>query len=268
MFRRWGYPIIRCTRCALVVTGACEDVSTSSIYGREYYEGGAKDGHCAYEHYGASEQILKTEFSRILRRLRKQVGAGRLLEIGCAYGFFLQVAARWFEVVGVELSEYAAQEAQARGFNIHVGDVLDARLPSNSFDAVVLFDTIEHVRQPRAVLEEVYRVLSPGGVVLITTGDIGSLHARLLGANWRLMTPPQHLFFFARNTMQRLLSSIGFKGLRFECPWKLVPASLILYQARQWYGMPLALERRLGKLGIPVNLFDTMRVTAVKPHCA
>jgi predicted SAM-dependent methyltransferase len=70
-------------------------------------------------------------------------------------------------------------------------------------DVITMFDVIEHLPQPREVLARCYRYLKPGGVIVITTGDFASIVARWAGAKWRLMTPPQHLWYFTKESLRR-----------------------------------------------------------------
>ena len=100
---------------------------------------------------------------------------------------------------------------------------------------------------------------------MITTGDFGSLAARLTGARWRLMTPPQHLWFFTRQSMQRLASGLGLAVEHLDHPWKLVPASLIAFQLQRMLGLRSASAVGASAIGVPVNLFDTMRVVLRSP---
>jgi 2-polyprenyl-3-methyl-5-hydroxy-6-metoxy-1,4-benzoquinol methylase len=221
---------------------------------------------------------LRRTFRRLLRTMQRlgMTGAnpaagthgksGRLLEIGCAYGFFLQEAARaGFEVAGIELAAEAAEHARGRGLNVTTGiadEVVLGKL--GSFDVIVLLDVIEHLEDPHGTLALCERHLNPGGVIVLTTGDFGSLAARMTGESWRLMTPPQHLWFFSAESMRRLAPSLGLRLEVYDHPWKLVPLALILFQIRRMLGLkPTA--ARAGRIGIPVNLFDAMRVVLRKP---
>ena len=109
-----------------------------------------------------------------------------------------------------------------------------------------------------------HRQLRPGGIVVLATGDFGSLAAKVAGVRWRLMTPPQHLWFVTRESMRRLARGIGFRVEHVDHPWKIVPASLIVFQLRRMLGMRSANATHASRLGIPVNLFDAMRVVMRK----
>jgi len=127
-----------------------------------------------------------------------------------------------------------------------------------------MLDVIEHLEAPDQVLRTVHRHTRPGALLVITTGDFGSLTARLFGRRWRLMTPPQHLWFFTERSLARLLEERGFRVLRTRRPWKVVPLHLIAYQLSRYLGGQSWLRRVRIPGGMPVNLFDAMRVIAVR----
>ena len=133
-----------------------------------------------------------------------------------------------------------------------------------ALDVVTLFDVIEHLPQPQDVLALACRQLKPGGVIVLTTGDFASLAARVMGAKWRLMTPPQHLWFFTRDSVRRMASALGLTMVHFDHPGKIVPLSLIGFQLRRMLGMRNRPAAGASRIGIPVNLFDAMRVVLRK----
>jgi hypothetical protein len=104
--------------------------------------------------------------------------------------------------------------------------------------------------------------MRPGARLLLTTGDIGSLSARAAGRRWRLMTPPQHLWFFSRTTLGTLLERAGFRVCAVDRPSKLVPLSLMAYQALRMLGARSPESLRAVPGHVRLNLFDTMRVVA------
>jgi SAM-dependent methyltransferase len=141
----------------------------------------------------------------------------RLLDVGCAFGYTLAVAReRGWEVTGVEAAA-AVRERTARELGVRVEpDLLAAHFPAGSFDAVTLWDVIEHLPDPRAALLEVARLLAPGGVCSVVTPDGGSMAARLLGARWEeRQKMPEHIFFFDRPSLSALLRSCGFAPLEW-----------------------------------------------------
>lgn len=262
LFVKNGCAVFRCERCGLGRTDAA-GFDPKAYYTEDYFSGGHEDG---YGDYRAEEPVLRRQFARTVEFIRGFVPGGRLLELGCAYGFFLQEAKPYFDVTGIELAEDAAAYARANGSHVISGIADDATLaPLGMFDVIVLLDVIEHLPDPRTTLTLCDKHLNPDGIIVITTGDFGSLYARLSGKGWRLMTVPQHLWFFTRESMHGLARQLGLRIDRFDHPWKIVPLTLILFQLRRMLGFKPVRERGAAAVGVPVNLFDAMRVVLRKP---
>ena len=131
-------------------------------------------------------------------------------------------------------------------------------------DTVVMLDVIEHLPDPRETLQVVSEKLRRGGYLLLTTGDFSSLAAKLLGTNWRLMTPPQHLWFFTPESLRALGDSVGLEVIDVKYPFKKVPLGLIAYQLFRFVNIQPKLPAWLHKYGIMMNMFDAMRVVMRK----
>jgi SAM-dependent methyltransferase len=260
LYAKNGCDILRCEACGL---GRSE---TSHFDPSAYYTGGYFSGEHAdgYGDYLGAEPVLRREFAGTVDFIRRYRDGGRLLELGCAYGFFLQEAKRWFDVTGIELAADAAAAARRAGLNVITGVADEPTLAGiGAVDVVVLLDVIEHLGDPQATLRLCAGHLNPGGIVVLTTGDFASLYARLAGPRWRLMTPPQHLWFFTPESITRMATSLGLELASLDHPWKLVPLSLIAFQVRRMLGLPTRASR--SRIGLPVNLFDAMRVVLRKP---
>jgi SAM-dependent methyltransferase len=259
-WRKWGYPVLRCA-CGLGATDAA-GFDPNSYYTADYFNGGRRDG---YGDYTASASVLHAEFRGVLNDLRTAgCRGGRLLEVGCAYGYFLDVARdAGFNCHGVELCAEAVAAAKGRGHAVVEGvlteDVVRRHGP---FDAVAMLDVIEHLPDPAGMLELLGKAVQPGGHIVITTGNWNSALSRVMGSRWRLMTPPQHLFFYTPDTLKKLLSNHGFDTINIRSPWKRVPLGLVAYQLTRRLGLRLPLPGFVHRAGVPLNLFDAMRVIA------
>jgi len=236
-----------------------------TYYTEDYFSGARRDG---YADYRGSEPVLRREFARTVDYIRGFRREGRLLELGCAYGFFLEEARRFYDVRGIEIADGAVAFCQARGLSVVGGVAEEATLASfGMVDVIVLLDVIEHLPDPHGTLTLCKRYLNPGGVIVITTGDFSSLYARLAGPNWRLMTPPQHLWFFTPESIRRLSHSLGLELKACDHPWKIVPLALIRFQIRRLLGAaPPASATAANRIGLPVNLFDAMRCVLCNPE--
>jgi SAM-dependent methyltransferase len=208
--RRFHSGLRRCASCG----HAWADLElapgeTVALYGRPYFFGGE------YRDYLADQRILEKSFRlrlRVLDRFLDPARHRRLLEVGCAYGFFLDLArGRFEEAVGLDVAEDGVRHArEALGLDAVRGDVLTHDFGARRFDVACLWDTIEHLPRPDMALERI-RDLSPSGALLaLTTGDLDSLVARLRGGRWRLVHPPTHLHYFTRASLRRVLERHGF----------------------------------------------------------
>jgi SAM-dependent methyltransferase len=173
------------------------------------------------------------------------------------------------QVEGVDISEDAISYARAElRLPVTATDFLHYEVRGN-VDVVCLWDTIEHLEKPHLYLEKASRSMNPGGVIAITTGDIGSVVARLRGARWRQIHPPTHLHYFSKATLTRLLGNYGFR-VRY-CGYEGMYRSLdtmayiILNIKHQKPGLYRVLkEAGLLRWALYMNLYDILFVVAEK----
>ena len=86
---------------------------------------------------------------------------------------------------------------------------------SDLFDVVVMFEVIEHLFDPRLVLEQVQRLLRPGGTLVLSTPNFNALSRFALGNSWAVLSPAEHLYYFTRDSLRALLQAAGFNTTRF-----------------------------------------------------
>jgi SAM-dependent methyltransferase len=262
-FAKNACTILRCSRCGFGRTSQIAPTFDPQVYySASYFHGGVADG---YADYLGSEATLRAEFRQTLRDLlRLHPRRGRLLEFGCAYGFFLEEAKSHFDQVqGIEISADAVRFCQARGLDVRAGAV-DHTTLNGFYDVAVGLDVIEHVLDPQATVRMIASHMHPGSVLLMTTGDWGAPLARLSGPHWRLMTPPEHLSFFTVKSLRLILESAGFQIASCSHPWKRVPLSLIMHQVQRMFRLKRRPVRWLNHWWLPMNLGDAMRVVAIK----
>jgi SAM-dependent methyltransferase len=207
LFVKDDWPIARCPACSLVYVDAVLDRDAlDALYGRDYFEGDT------FAHYLAERDVRVGSARGRVQHLSAIVPGGRLLDVGCAAGFFLEAAAECYAVTGVEISAYASEYArETLGHRVFTGEIFDAPLREGEFDVVTLWDVVEHLADPRSVLAEIARVTRPGGLLALTTGNVEGPLARRDLEHWDLMFPPGHLSFFSPRTVERLLNDAGFE---------------------------------------------------------
>lgn len=147
-------------------------------------------------------------------------GTGRLLEIGAGAGFFLKEAekAGW-SGVGTEIIDAAIDFATRQlGLDVRRGTAEELDLREPPFDAVVLLEVIEHLYEPRRALAAVRAALRPGGLLVLSTPNFRSLSRAMLGSDWTVLSPAEHLFYFTRRSLDRLLVEEGFSAIEHPVP--------------------------------------------------
>lgn len=240
-----GFNIVKCKNCGLTyVNPRLNTKKLHGIYNKEYFENPAfKDGNLTlygYDHYLADREDIRETFRTRLEIINKLCKRGKLLDIGCAYGFFLELAREHgWNARGLEISDAAYRYAKGTlKLNVTNTTLESAKIKSNSFDVATLFDVIEHLPDPKSTIKEIRRILKSKGLIAITTPDIGSLSARVLGRNWEeVKRVREHIYFFSRETLKKLLESLNFNVLRVE-------------SAGRYFSINSAIER--GKIHNPV----------------
>ena len=225
MFAEPPYEIFRCSGCGLVyVTPRLSGEALRAVYGESYWRSDTPKTK-GYADYAQDAPLYLKTFRRRFRLLRRHLGAGRLriLDVGCAAGFFLRVCRELgHDGYGVEISRPIAEVAAAElgADRVWIGD-LDAAVADgppqvfapHSFDLLTMWDVVEHVPDPQALLRRARTLLKPDGRLVIETQNVDSRFARALGARWQHYKHEEHLYHFGPDTARRLLEQAGFELL-------------------------------------------------------
>ena len=208
-----GYQIHRCSSCDhMFVYPVPGEEELSNIY--TFAEG----YHCGQPTL-PQEVALPERFLEAIATIERYASPSRLLDVGCSTGTFLHLAgSRGWSVKGIEFSEDTSQVARAAGLDVVTGTIFSLNPARDKFDALHLAEVIEHVADPRAMLEQARRLLNPGGVLYVTTPNSDAfwpkatyLIFRLIGVPWSHVTPPHHLHQFSAKSLRKLLDDTGFR---------------------------------------------------------
>lgn len=158
---------------------------------------------------------MRPVFKRAANLLIRYKNQGRVLDVGSGFGFFLkEMKERGWKVEGVEISKRAIDYTKnVLGLRVHPGHLEQIGFSDNQFDAITGFYLIEHLAHPMAFLEECYRILKPGGVLLLRyphTTPIKNL-LNLFRIKNRLYDLPAHLSDFSPEMIQLSLEKVGFE---------------------------------------------------------
>ncbi len=264
--RTGGVEILECSSCGLASWRRPPSHRPETVYDAAYFTGASADR--GYDDYGNLESSLRLTFARRLSRMPRPSPGSRLLDVGAAYGFALDEArhAGWM-AVGLEISAAAARRAgELAAGRLVLANASGVPFASDAFDVVTLWDVLEHLPEPHGVLTEVGRILRPGGRLVLTTGDVGSLIARISGSRWHLYTIPEHLFFYTRKSLRILLQAHGFRVESLRAEGAIYTLGYLVERLRKTLLRAPAPNRARwpgSGLRVPVNLFDIVTVQAV-----
>ncbi len=220
--------IVRCLRCSVVYKDPFPPEKTL----KEGYE------ESIDEQYLALLPERRATFAHELRFIERYKQGGRLLDVGCAEGTLLTLAREHgWHVTGVEPNKHFIRWAK-KNYHLSIlqGSVFNKKLKKNSFDVITLLDVIEHVSDPRRFLWRCHELLAPGGMLFISTPDIGSIIARLMRRRWFYILSI-HVFYFTQQTLGRLLSQVSFQEVE-SCRYLLrTRLSYVAEKSRNYLGV-------------------------------
>jgi 2-polyprenyl-3-methyl-5-hydroxy-6-metoxy-1,4-benzoquinol methylase len=265
-----GFRVGKCSQCGFAqVLDVPSAASLSQLYETLHTK------HIKYR----SSQSAQIENILRLKFLQQHIPkGGRVLDAGCATGDFLIEAAEVFEVYGFDISSAAIAHAKTRlpGLSDRLTSWrLEDRRPSyKEFDAVCLWDVIEHVTEPAVVIQKMMDYVKPGGYLLISTPDFGSFTAKLMRSYWAFMIPPYHLGYFSKQSFEHIFTNrVPGKIVSYETRGKTVDLAFFFYKLNQmssWLVPEFILNRmaksRLGRLKLYIPSNDIAYLAVRKPY--
>lgn len=203
-----GFRVVRCRRCSLVyLNPRLRFEGLTALYTTESFVG--------HQLTRAVDESWRPEAEARVKLINDHhPGGGTLLDVGCSTGWFLGAAARaGWKVVGIDVSGTAVAHCRSQGLDARLATITENDLPAAGFDVITMFDSIEHMPSPAAALDAARKLLAPGGILVITTPNIGgffprftyALFGRTLGA-WEHPGPPGHVFQFSEQTLAAALN--------------------------------------------------------------
>jgi 2-polyprenyl-3-methyl-5-hydroxy-6-metoxy-1,4-benzoquinol methylase len=252
-------PIVQCTSCGFV------------------YQNPQPDPECildAYEavvdeRYAEEREGRVHTFRRAVEEIEQFAAPGRLLDIGAHLGVFVEVArAHGWDAVGIEPSRWAVNAARARNVPVRWGTIADLANSDMQYDAITMWDVIEHLPDPSGDVRLLRRALRPGGLIAVSTMDVDAPIARVLGRRWPWYMQ-MHLSYFSRKTLARMIENAGYRVVGIQRHTRIVRLGYVTHQIAERLGPVLgpvarAISRsRLGERLVSIDFGDIITLYAV-----
>jgi 2-polyprenyl-3-methyl-5-hydroxy-6-metoxy-1,4-benzoquinol methylase len=216
------FTLVRCKQCGTeYLSPRPTQDEIGAYYGESYF---MKRTDRGYDNYFS--ESMRREIERVIalnlrdlgfHRFEKRLsGEKRVLDIGCAAGWFLgYMHDRGWDATGVDISQACVEFARAAGLAVYEDDYLEIAF-ARPFDLITLWASIEHLHHPDLFLEKAHDELKEGGLLYISTCRSGGINfMRLYGREWRFYNFPEHLYLFSRSSLKKLLERKGFKIIRY-----------------------------------------------------
>ncbi len=205
LFHKNSFRVVKCNNCNLVyINPRLSEKESKDLY--------TKNIISPAQYYKESQEGDYITFKKRVQWIEEMYGKkGKMLDIGCNIGTFLKAAneSSW-DCYGIDINKSVEEDCKRIGIKFFAATLEEAKFKNDFFDVIVMNDLIEHVHDPRGLINQVHKILKPDGLIFIVTPDIGSITARLLSKRWHHLKPNEHITYFSKPTMRRLLEGQGF----------------------------------------------------------
>lgn len=212
-------PVVRCAGCGLVfLNPRYDDARLTALYQDPQMFIGTIDPEGRSRSIANERPLRVSRFRDEVTALRRFRTGGRLLDIGCGLGFFLEALGPDFDAIGLEWSAPVVQMMRDLPLKVH-----ESRFPAQpfapaSFDIVSFHNMLDHLPDPAGALKIAHDLLVPGGLLMLSLVNFGGIAAKVYGPGFRLLGP-NHLYYFTPRTLKRYLRQAGFTDMRVEYPY-------------------------------------------------
>ncbi|KAF0146426.1 MAG: type 12 methyltransferase [Nitrospirae bacterium] len=212
-------PVVRCNHCGLVfLNPRYDDERLTALYQDPQMFKGTIDPEGNSRSIANERSLRVSRFQHevsALHRIRKK---GRLLDVGCGLGFFLEALGDDYDAMGIEWSHPVTEMLKNSPLR-----VFEDRFPHNpfgkgEFDIVTLHSVLDHLPDPMGALYAVRDLLRINGLIMLSLVNFNSIASKIYREGFRLLGP-NHLYYFTPTLIQRYLTRAGFHVLKIEYPY-------------------------------------------------
>lgn len=263
VYRR-HHRVVRCRKCGLVYSNPHDRAEEIIKSYRQMKDFG----------YLKEERGRKIGFNKIIEKIDRIMRRNtyELLDVGCSFGFLLDVArSNGWHTYGVELSDFASEYARTKlGLNVYSGQLTDFTFAKGQFNVITMCDILEHITDPIAHLRATYKYLEDEGLLVITTPNIESLLAKLFKQKW-LWLLRLHIYYFSPNILAEVLRDIGFDIIEIGTIGKTLTVAHLVQRLKLYNNLLYKILSRgikylpiFKNVPITVNLGDVSMIYAKK----
>ncbi|PCH92407.1 MAG: hypothetical protein COB85_08175 [Bacteroidetes bacterium] len=156
--------------------------------------------------------ITIKRYNELLDKFEKYKHTGKILDVGCGIGYFLEQAKkRGWDVYGTEFTSDAVSICEGKGIKMTKGALNIENYQLEDFDVVTSFEVIEHLTNPIEEMDKFSHLLRKGGLLYVTTPNFNSVLRHLLKSNYNVISFPEHLLYFTKRTLNRALRKSNFR---------------------------------------------------------
>lgn len=209
------FRMVRCQKCGLIRQNPRPTWDTL----QHYYEGYTTYVPLIREYPEWQQRIKRMGPAKRTACVAHYAPGGRLLDVGCGSGRFLEEAQRrgGWELEGLEPSAGMADYVRrSLNLTIHDGVFNEASLPEAHYDVITLWNVLEHLDSPVEDLRRCHRLLKPGGYLFLTIPNLEGWERRVFGRYWLGWELPRHLYLFPRKVMKTILGELDFRVAGLE----------------------------------------------------
>ena len=205
-----------CSDCGFIFMNPLfTDDTIKKFYSEDYFRGRADYSYIDEREIKKYSQYV---WNRRIKVIHTYVKKGNFLDVGCSFGGLLESAAKYYTPFGIELSDYAYSHARELfGDNIHHGTLNNHKFKNNFFSAITMIELIEHLADPVYAINECFKILQSGGVLVVQTANMDGKQAKDLGEKYEYFMPG-HLSYFNAENLTMLLKSAGFRKIKIYYP--------------------------------------------------
>jgi 2-polyprenyl-3-methyl-5-hydroxy-6-metoxy-1,4-benzoquinol methylase len=195
--------LVKCHSCSFVFSDRIPTTEELELFYKDY----------GTNHY--LSPITVKRYHEILDSFEPFRKNNRLLDIGCGIGLFLDVAKeRGWEVYGIEFSENLVSICESKNIKMEKGSITESTFSNEYFDIITSFEVLEHTNNPNEQINSIYKLLRKGGATYVTTPNFNSLLRFWLKSSYININYPEHITYFTKKTLNRLLIGSGLKKIQ------------------------------------------------------